>query len=298
MIQPNTEVNEPHVAQEVVYNHDIDIEVAKTNTLGDESDAIMEASVPTKPSGSSAKKLLCGMTFILLIGAAVAGGKKIANANQQQATGNIQVQKNAIGTKTGKGGKAKAGFYTCIVAPILAIDMDVDSLKCDALPEFPTRKNYFKKWWNPYVRECSDFWGTLFYVLKRFAFAEFTSFCDKIIAFLKKLDAFLGNIKFPRFDFPQSCYIDITSSSSSDEHTSVLDILAHLDDAAFSKFRDNVKTCVIDLAPTVYQYIQGIMVGMNASMKALMTAYVMGMMKGYMAMIAAAKDFMQAIMKM
>eukprot|EP00984_Skeletonema_dohrnii_P004479 scaffold1588_cov107-Skeletonema_dohrnii-CCMP3373.AAC.1 len=63
----------------------------------------------------------------------------------------------------GKSGKGQAGLFECVIEPIAFV---YTGDYCDYAPdEPPTKKEFDKYVWKPYMKACGGFWSDVFYLV-------------------------------------------------------------------------------------------------------------------------------------
>lgn len=190
MIQQNAQVqvNEP---QEYVYD---------TEKIAVDHHPPAPAAATKSKSYFTTKKITGLIAAGVVIAVGVGIGVVIANQKQSNL---IQTQKNAVNADVSNvifGGKSgKGGVFQCVIEPFLGL------VQCpDGTP--PTKQEFFKKFWNHYVRECSSFWGSVSYIVllvATFLCKKFSNVVDSVMSDMMTATADVMD----SFTVPKECVI-------------------------------------------------------------------------------------------
>lgn len=152
-------------------NDDDDVEADAVNPTSSDVAAGVDAFTGTKPKRGflTVKNAAYGCGILCFVGAiGIAAGVGLAGTANQA---NLQSEKMAWDPKgsrstSGKSGKGQAGLFECVIEPIAFV---LTGDYCDYAPdEPPTKKEFDKYVWKPYMKACGGFWSDVFYLVTRF----------------------------------------------------------------------------------------------------------------------------------
>ena len=157
--------------QEVIIitkNDNKELELDVENPTSSDAAAGVDAFTDSKPKRGflTVKNAAYGCGILCFVGAIgiAAGVGRAGTANQA----NLQSVKMArISRSTsGKSGKGQAGLSECVIAPVTFV---LSGDFCAYAPdEPPTKKEFDRYVWKPYMKECGGFWSDVFYIVTRF----------------------------------------------------------------------------------------------------------------------------------
>ena len=204
MIEPN---NTQTRGQEVIFfNNDDDVDDVETDAVNPTSiDVAAGVDAPTdiKRGLLTVKNAAYGCGILCFVSAiGFAAGVVFTGTTNTAIQANLLSEKMALdserGTMTsGKSGKGQAGLLECVIDPIGFVLSG--SICTNAPDEQPSKKEFDKYVWKPYMKECGGFWSDVFYIVMRILLW----FCDMFSMPLQMMPAQMT--EDPTIKIPSAC---------------------------------------------------------------------------------------------